>query len=76
MSSRSLDFHQLQQFKEFLVRRGWVEETPKESELLRMRHKRERDPVILHASEKDISLWGISAKLASAFVRSNAGSRK
>jgi hypothetical protein len=67
-----LHFNQLEAFREFLVSRGWVEEQAKgQYEKLRMRHKREKDPLILHVREgakEHFTTWGLSEKMASAFL--------
>lgn len=75
MSSRcKLHFNQLEAFKAFLIGRGWVEEPTKgPHEKLRMRHKRERDPLILHARDsatEHFTTWGLSERQAQAFLNS------
>lgn len=69
-----LHFNKLDEFKAFLISRGWVEEPSKGvHERLRMRHKRERDPLILHATDtatEHFTTWDLSEKMANAFLNS------
>jgi hypothetical protein len=69
-----LHFNQLDAFKSFLLGRGWVEEPTKGPyEKLRMRHKREREPLILHARDsatQHFTTWGLSERMANVFIRS------
>ena len=70
MSSRNLQIKELNSFRDFLLARGWVPEEPKKSEALRMRHKREKNPVILqnHEAGEHFTTYGVTDRMAQAFL--------
>jgi hypothetical protein len=73
-SRSQLHFNTLEEFKAWLIARGWEEQPTKGFyEVLRMRHKKEKEPLILHRKDsatQHFTSWGLSDKMVNSFLRS------
>lgn len=75
----TLRVHHLERFAAFCEEQGWQKvEAKGPYEALRMRHPEQRDPLIVHKRDKTnmggtlchLTTWGISQKMAIAYIRS------
>lgn len=72
-----LHFKHLDEFRDFCVSQGWVNEGPKgDYEALRMRHPNHKDLLIVHqknSASQHFTTWGLSERMSRAFFRSQRG---